>query len=333
MAFVLLALAMGSAPVAAQSNEPIFRVKVTTTSPPKIATDLGSATAYFNVTIESSQPGNPLSDSFRHDVTLALTYSPANARGWEVGRLSETTFSLPLNQPKQVSVTLKVTLHNPPEDQVKVIVKATSKPTFQGQTNPATAAIVEQMKQASSHEATASVERDLKGSEAVVAFAKDNAMYLVAFSGGLLVLGVLFAKRKKGGLAVSSPQPVLEVLPGRGASFPVQVTNDSKRRQKVNVATSDVPAGWAAILPVDSLDLNGGESTTIWVTVKAPSTARQGESVKLSFLGTGDDAGEAAEQLLEANVVERYEPSPAPETPTAPEPMAAEPIKRRSRRA
>lgn len=334
IAIAVLGFVALPSPSAAQSSEPFFNVFVEGTDPPKISKDLGSATAYFNITVRMSQPPNQLTEMFVHQITLTLT-TVGPQDGWKVDPLTETSFSLATGKTKMVTVTSKVVLHNPPEDRIKLKLVAVNQPTFNGQQNPLTTALVAAMSQGDKEERIVTVSRELKGTEALVSFAKDNRWILFLGGGGLLVLAVLFTKRRKGGVTVSSQQPVLDVLPGRGASFPVLIANDSKRRQKLNLATSDVPPGWGAIVPVEHIELNGGESTTLWVTVKAPQTARQGESVKLNFIASGDDAAETAEQILEARVVEQYGAPASPEPPVDPEPMpvAAAPARRAPRRS
>ena len=86
--------------------------------------------------------------------------------------------------------------------------------------------------------------------------------------------------------------------------------------------------GWSAILPVDRIELEGNESTTIWLTLKAPPTANPGEHVQLNFIASGGD-GASSETLLEASVVQSYggESAAPPEAVVA----AAAPSPRRRR--
>jgi uncharacterized membrane protein len=113
-------------------------------------------------------------------------------------------------------------------------------------------------------------------------------------------------------------QPGQEVLPGRGASFPVRVANESPDDDRIHFTHSTLPAGWAVLLPAETLEVDAGESDTLWVTVKAPPTARAGERVTFElYANSRKHPGQESQTKLEATVVDSFG-SPLLEEPVMP---------------
>ncbi|HEX9816371.1 MAG TPA: hypothetical protein VGB18_05280, partial [Candidatus Thermoplasmatota archaeon] len=165
--------------------------------------------------------------------------------------------------------------------------------------------------QESTDQADATVRRQLEPAEALTSFVFQNVWLLAAAAAAILIIvGVMLRGRRKSGVAIATDSPMQEVVPGRGASFPVVITNLGTAKETVVLGTSDVPPGWSAILPVERLELRGNESTTIWLTLKSPANARPGESIQVAFIATGTD-GTATEVRLEAAVVEKYGDAPS----------------------
>lgn len=104
--------------------------------------------------------------------------------------------------------------------------------------------------------------------------------YLVA---GVVLVGVAatipFLLRKKGGGFVADcPEPLKMVRPGRGTSFPIEVRNASADPLTAQFEIGPVPEGWTAFMPLPEVQLAGKEARSLWLMVRSPATARQGET-------------------------------------------------------
>lgn len=68
-----------------------------------------------------------------------------------------------------------------------------------------------------------------------------------------------------------------EVVAGRGTSFPVRLANKSKEPVHVNLEVAGVQEGWSALTTLPELELAGKESRTIYMMVRAPPAAKNGD--------------------------------------------------------
>ncbi len=267
----------------------------------------------LNITVTETTE-NPLADQARIAITITRDRPQPAPNGWAVSDISEPSFTLAEGQ-RTATRTFKVELtsEDPDARPVQLQYTITARPVFPtSPLDPLTGAVSGD--QQSTARADATVKRQLEPAEALTSFVFQNAWLLAAAAAAILVIvGVLLRGRRKSGVSIATDSPIQEVVPGRGASFPVVITNLGGSKETVVLGTSDVPPGWSAILPVERLELRGNESTTIWLTLKSPSNARPGESIQVAFIATGTDGG-ATEVRLEAAVVEKYGDQPPQST-------------------
>lgn len=326
-----------SAPALAQAQGPFFRIQAEDADGKTITRDLGSEQLHFNVSV------NPSTDSAlseRFSIRLDVTMEPASLPNGFGAILSAPELesnacpserhscSVVVEPSTRVHfvVTVTNTVTDPDAPGVEITLKYKSTPSFSGSPpDPITAALIPAMSQTHEAQAKGSVGLKLDASEQVVSLVRRYPLIVLAAAGGMLALGVVLVRKRKGGLRVETEAPIQEVLPGRGASFPVLVTNEGGQKASLGLTTSEVPPGWSAILPVDRIELGPNESTTIWLTLKAPAVAHPGEHIQVSFVATSPD-GTSAESLVEAVVVERYGAGPATSGPGPAEAQPGEPV-------
>jgi hypothetical protein len=343
-----------SAPATAQ-NQPVFRIDAKEASAKTITKDLGSEQLHFNVSVNPNPPGAYTSQfTIRLDVSMEPV-SPPNGFTLSLSAPDLPATACPDSKTCSVDVapsqlvkfvvTVTNTVTDPDATSVTVTLKYKSTPRFTGQPgdlNPVTSQLSSGASQGHEASAKGTVGLKLDASEQVASFVKRYPLIILLAAGGIFALGVVLVRKRKGGLSVATDTPVQEVLPGRGASFPVQVTNEGGQKESLSLTTSEVPQGWSAILPVDRVELGPNETSTIWLTLKAPPTAHPGEHIQVNFVASSSD-GATAESLVEAVVVERYGvrpnqgavgaapmPQPEPEPPMEPQVARVAP-KRRTR--
>lgn len=115
--------------------------------------------------------------------------------------------------------------------------------------------------------------------------------YLVA---GVVLVGVasaipLLLRKKAPGFAAECPEPLKMVRPGRGTSFPIEVRNASPEPVTAQFDIGPVPEGWTAFMPLPEVQLAGREARSLWLMVRAPATALEGDAadVEVRLRGTG----------------------------------------------
>jgi hypothetical protein len=265
----------------------------------------GSVTMFLNITVTATTQ-SAAADQATIAVQVTRDRPQPAPNGWVVSDLSESNFTLaPGQRTKSLQFTVSLTSEDPDERPVPIQFTIRARPSFPtSPLDPLTGQV--SGNQEVTAQASGRVSRNLDPAEALTSFVFQNALLLaIAAAAILIVVGVLLRGRRKSGVSVTTDTTSQEVVPGRGASFPLVVTNLSGNKETVVLGTSDVPAGWSAILPVERLELRGSESTTIWLTLKSPANARPGESIQVAFIATGTD-GTATETRLEASVVEKY---------------------------
>jgi len=296
-----------------------FNLRIQPDAKQTIAKDLGSATIGFNVSIVAQNPTNPLNGQFTILVSVGKNPNQSIPNGWSYGEPSQKTFYIkPGDPPVRITAVITLTTRPPSVDSVSPRYDFHSTPQYQG-SNPGdflTAQLVKAMSQEDQQTSSADVNRALTPAAAISSFVKDNKWYLLAAAAGIFVVGVVLVRKKGGALTVSTEQPVQEVLPGRGASFPIEVRSQGGPKQAVSLTTSDVPEEWSAILPVDRIELAGNDAATIWLTLKSPASAQPGQHIQVNFVATSPDGG-SAETMVEAVVVAHYGGPPGSSAPMA----------------
>jgi hypothetical protein len=303
----------GAGAANAQGTGPFFKITSKSVEGNKvIAKERGATLLYINATVTATQSApSQLTDQFRMHVAVTKT-SVTVPNGWSIGEIDPPARDVKAGEVASFTVTVSTTLRNPDVDTYKPEFRITSTPVFGGAPNPVTDTLVSTMSQTDTTTISYEVSVKLATSEKIVSFVKRYPWFFLLAAGGLFVLGVVLVRKRKGGVGVSTDSPVQQVLPGRGASYPIQVRNEGGQDTTVSLTTSAVPGGWSAILPLDKAELGPNESTTLWLTLKSPPTAHPGEHVQISFVATSAD-GASSETLLEAVVVERYGGASSPE--------------------
>lgn len=109
--------------------------------------------------------------------------------------------------------------------------------------------------------------------------------YLVA---GIVLVGLATAiplamRRNKGGIVADCPEPLKMVKPGRGTSFPIELRNGAKEPSSAQFEVGPVPEGWSAFMPLPEVQLAGREARSLWLMVRSPANAAQGDAVDVEL--------------------------------------------------
>lgn len=122
----------------------------------------------------------------------------------------------------------------------------------------------------------------------------------LVLAGGVGMLGV---RRLRRGVALVPLGDERGVAPGKNVKFTFVVENRRGKPQRLRLASSGVPAGWALHLALEEIDLEPGEEKTLWAIVKAPPHAPPGDVVDVALRLTDvSDGKEAASATLHAKV-------------------------------
>lgn len=90
-------------------------------------------------------------------------------------------------------------------------------------------------------------------------------------------------RRKKGGIVADCPEPLKMVKPGRGTSFPIELRNPAKDQVVTQFEVGPVPEGWSAFMPLPEVQLAGREARSLWLMVRSPASAAQGDAVDIEL--------------------------------------------------
>ncbi|MBI4393239.1 MAG: hypothetical protein HY556_05510 [Euryarchaeota archaeon] len=85
------------------------------------------------------------------------------------------------------------------------------------------------------------------------------------------------------GVRLKTAEGTKELAPGRGASFPVVLQNRSDKADTAVFKVAEVPAGWSAFMALPEIQVGPKEEKNLWLMVKAPPDAKEGESVKVAL--------------------------------------------------
>lgn len=107
--------------------------------------------------------------------------------------------------------------------------------------------------------------------------------YLVA---GIVLVGVATAipfllRKKGGGFTAECPEPLKMVRPGRGTSFPIEIRNAGNEPLTAQFEIGPVPEGWTAFMPLPEVQLAARESRSLWLMVRSPASAQEGEAAEV----------------------------------------------------
>lgn len=111
-----------------------------------------------------------------------------------------------------------------------------------------------------------------------VAFPVEYLIAAVVLVG--LATAIPFAmKRRRGGIAADCPEPLKMVKPGLGTSFPIELRNTARDAATIQFEVGPVPEGWSAFMPLPEVQLASHEARSLWLMVRSPPRAPNGESV------------------------------------------------------
>ncbi len=94
------------------------------------------------------------------------------------------------------------------------------------------------------------------------------------------------------GVALNVNTPSETVMPGGSATYTINVKNTGTLQDTFDLSTSSVASGWTATLSSSKVTLDAGASTTVTLTVAAPSSASNGDSqtVTVTAVSEGDSS-------------------------------------------
>ncbi len=106
--------------------------------------------------------------------------------------------------------------------------------------------------------------------------------------GGLLFVAVmlipLLAKKRRGGILATCPEPLKLLKPGHGVNFPIQIANRGKNPLRATFTVEGEPAGWTAFMAMPDIQLAAGEMRSVWLMVRAPQTAALGDVANFTLI-------------------------------------------------
>lgn len=134
-------------------------------------------------------------------------------------------------------------------------------------------------------------------------------LWVVLAALGVTLAAILISRKPaSAGVELECGESSKEVAPGRGTSFPVKIRNEGRSKDLVSLTTSPVPQGWDTFLPIVDVPLEAGDEQTIWISVKSPEDARDGDHVAVKVFARSSSAvGEQAS--LDLLVTVREPPS------------------------
>jgi hypothetical protein len=116
-------------------------------------------------------------------------------------------------------------------------------------------------------------------------------LWVVLAAVGVMLAAVLVTRKGAGaGVVLECNESNKEVMAGRGTSFPVKIINEGRAKDLVSLTTSPVPHGWDTFLPIVDVPLEAGDKQTVWISVKSPEDAHDGEHVALKVLARSSSA-------------------------------------------
>lgn len=299
-----------AAPVSAQqSSPPFFNLRIVASpSNGLITKSLGEVLFTFQISFEYDRT-NPTTQQF----TINVTADPISAKapeGWEITYPTERQFNMKPAETHVLNVKAALSSDRPDKDRVDIEYKFTSQPFL---TNPSPlpipTGVPAQANQADSESAKVSVEKRLTVGETVTGLVRDYAWWFGGLALALFVLGVVVAKQRRpsGRIRIRCESDQQQVMPGRGASFPLRIANEGTQEDEVRLEVGGVPQGWTAILPIETFQLSGGASTQVWLTVKAPETAPAGTSANVDVTAVSERHGSSTTTVtVRADVVGGY---------------------------
>lgn len=297
-----------STPAAAQGGGPYYQVSA---EPEQDSVQISQRFGEAEFQVEVQADGQQQSP-FDSEVTIDFTaeFVGTAPAGWSAPVIEPESWEAQPGEPMTVTITVRLTSDDPAEDRFRFNIEFTSRPDIPAQLEPLFTGANEQ---SDSETVSLTAAKQLTTSESLTSFADQYKWFLLVGAAGVFLLAVVLVRRKKG-VDITCAEPTQEVLPGRGASFPVRLRNDASDEDTFFLSTSELPSGWNVLLPVESVDLRGGEQDTVWLTIKAPPVARPGERVQFElFASSRSTPGQEGSVGLEAVVVDQYQAQPTDE--------------------
>lgn len=309
-------------PAAAQAVPPFFQLNVVATPSKGVITEsLGKVEFTYSIRF-TYDASNPTANQFSINVTVEpiTTVAP---QGWQLSSPVPRQVTMKPSDTRTVTLAAQLMNDRPAQDAFDIEVRFRSEP-FVSNPTPLPGTIPSQLNQGDSETVKVGVEKRLTFGESVTGFVRDYWPFIGIGALALLLLGVVLARgrRRPGGrVPLTCEAPNQPVVPGRSASFALRLANESRDAETVQLAITGVPRGWTATLPMDELELGPEESTQLWLTLGAPSTARAGDRASVEIAATPAGQPERRARLrLEADVVDSYGGGSAVEEEEEPEP-------------
>lgn len=252
------------------------------------------------------------------DVRISESKKSAYPTGWRVNVDPESFTMRAGDAPKVVTVTVSLLTDDPEKDSITVEIEATGTVRSSLPLVPIETAVPARD--------SVKTEKILDGAEQLVSYLKRFMWPLIGIGAILLIAAFVLRERKKGSVELQTDTEVQELLPGRGASFALTVRNESRDEDRIHLGAGPLPPGWVSIIPLTEIDLHPGERSQIWLTVRAPSRVRPGESVPLDVTARSTRfRGREARLALSVIVAEPAPTQPSSFPPAAP-PAPPEPL-------
>ncbi len=228
------------------------------------------------VTNSGTRAEEPLEDAIPPErVSFSLSSAPA---GWSTGD-TPSNVELRRGESTNVDVRLCAGVDAPKEEPARVTLTALLQP------------------------ASSPVDDDQEDTVSLSASVEDDdffgipwdfppwVLWVVLGAVGVTLAAILVSRRPtSAGVFLECGESSKEVAPGRGTSFPVRIRNDGRSKDLVSLTTSPVPQGWDTFLPIVDVPLEAGDEQTIWISVKSPDDARDGDHVVVKVFARSSSA-------------------------------------------
>lgn len=122
---------------------------------------------------------------------------------------------------------------------------------------------------------------------------------------GLVAAIIALSRRPTRGISADCPEPLKLIRPGRGASFPIAIRNAGGESQTAQLEVGSVPEGWSAFMPLPDVQLAPRESRSIFLMVRAPEEAEDGDAVDVEVtVRPQTSSGKSSQLRVRAEVKE-----------------------------
>lgn len=123
----------------------------------------------------------------------------------------------------------------------------------------------------------------------------------------LIVIGMVYLSTKKW-VEMNCLDRLIEIVPGKTASFDINIKNPLKKRNRYQLKTEgDIPPDWKARIGKDSLELDGGERGSFSLEVSAPNDAKLDQWASIDVIGEPFDKPSKKEKVITITLLKKGE--------------------------